>query len=66
MMSKTVNMWGGYECRVVKTHLNIRNQQIRIVKYIQIAIYKAHSNHKPKSITSTHTYKHTHKKVIQT
>ena len=38
-------------------HLNLRDQQLKLITYIQIAIYKPHGNHRPKTYN-----KYTHKK----
>ena len=38
-------------------HLDLRDQQLKIITYIQISIYKPHGNHRPKTYN-----KYTHKK----
>ena len=37
-------------------HLLLRDQQLKIITYIQIVIYKPHGNHKPQ-IYNTYTHK---------
>ena len=54
-------MWQGEKKhKVVKMHLNLRDQQLKIIMHMWIAIHINMLNTNQKSIRDTHTHTHTH------
>ena len=47
---------GEYKWRIFKIHLELRDQQLKTIMYIETAIPKPHDNHKPK-IYNRYTHK---------